>query len=121
MMKKLFTAAPLIIIAAFSIVSCNDSNTMPADGYNFGKPSFEKAKVEVQFVTYKTRAEFMEAAKKRNVDSLELQAFTELRDPFNKSTIHVMDPRVKYQPEFIGHELAHCFYGQWHTNNSERQ
>jgi hypothetical protein len=121
MMKKLFTATPLIIIAAFSIVSCNPSPRSSADGYNFGNPTFEKTKVEVQFVTYKTRAEFLEAAKKRNVDSLELQAFTELRSPFNKCTIHVMDPRVKYQPEFIGHELAHCIYGQWHTSNSERQ
>ena len=120
MIKKLFVAAPLIIIAAFSIVSCNQL-PLSADGYNFGNPSFEKSKVEVVFVTYETRAEFIEAAKKRNVDSLELQAFTELRDPFNKCTIHAMDPRVKYQPEFIGHELAHCFYGQWHTNNSERQ
>ena len=120
MIKKLFVAAPLIIIAAFSIASCNQL-PLSADGYNFGNPSFEKSKVEVVFVTYETRAEFMEAAKKRGVASLELQAFTELRDPFNKCTIHAMDPRVKYQPEFIGHELAHCFYGQWHTNNSERQ
>lgn len=28
--------------------------------------------------------------------------------------IHMVDPKVSYKPEFIGHELAHCIYGDWH-------
>jgi hypothetical protein len=29
----------------------------------------------------------------------------------------MVDPKVEYQPEFVGHEMLHCFYGQWHKNN----
>lgn len=121
MSKRFLTAFPLLLLASLSVVSCDiPSSRVGADGYSFGDPSFERTEVKVQLVTYKTRAEFMAAAKKRGVDSLELQAFTELQSPFDRCIIHVMDPKVQYQPEFIGHELAHCFYGQWHTSNSER-
>lgn len=122
MNKKLLTIFPVIALATFAVISCGEQSRLPAaDGYLFGTPSFEKTKVEVQLVTYKTRVDFLEAARKRNIKSDTVQAFTELRSPFDKCTIHVMDPKVNYQPEFIGHELAHCFYGQWHTSNSERK
>ena len=122
MNKKILTAFPLIAFVAFAIVSCGEQSPLPAsDGYSFGTPSFERTKVDVQLVTYKTRVDFLEAARKRNVKGDAVQAFTELRPPFNKCTIHVMDPKINYQPEFIGHEMMHCFYGQWHTSNSERK
>jgi hypothetical protein len=122
MIKQFLTVFPLVLLASFAVASCDIPSQIPAsDGYSFGTPSFERTKVEVQLVTYKTRVDFLEAARKRNVKGNEVQAFTELRSPFNKCTIHVMDPNLQYQPEFIGHELAHCFYGQWHTSNSDRK
>lgn len=32
-----------------------------------------------------------------------------------KCTIYMLDARIRYEPEFIGHEFAHCVYGQWHV------
>jgi hypothetical protein len=28
--------------------------------------------------------------------------------------VYIMDPKVNYQPEWYGHELVHCMYGDWH-------
>lgn len=118
MLKKIFPFALLTLV-----VACDSPvGKVGADGYRFGKPSFERSQIDMRVVTYKTRREFMIAAKKHGVKSDTVVAFSELKPPeFNVCIVHIMDPRVDYQPEFMGHELAHCLYGQWHTNNDSRE
>ena len=29
--------------------------------------------------------------------------------------VHIVDPAVKYAPEWIGHEIVHCVYGRFHS------
>lgn len=29
--------------------------------------------------------------------------------------VHIVDPAVSYQPEWLGHEVAHCLWGRWHA------
>lgn len=116
-MRKLWFVSLFLLL-----FSCEAStNRNGADGYTFGEPSYEKTRVTITLITYKTRKEFLDASKKRGVKSNTVAAFAELKPPFDTCTIHVMDPRVKYEPEFYGHELAHCFYGQWHTSNNDRE
>lgn len=115
MLKKVFG---LVLIAA--LASCKPATEVGADGYKFGQPQYEKQSVQVNVVAYKTRAEFNAAAKKYGVNSPELAAFSVLRPPFDQCAIHMISPSVKYEPEYVGHEFLHCFYGQWHTDNQSR-
>jgi hypothetical protein len=117
MLKKI---AGLGLFLTVILASCTPSSNTGADGYQFGEAQFEKTSIQVNVVTYQTKAQFDDAAKKYGVASEELAAFSVLRPPFDQCTIHMIDPRTKYQPEFTGHELLHCVYGQWHTNNNSR-
>ena len=106
-------------LGLFALASCDVAKPTGLDGYTFGTPQFEKSSVNVNVVTYKTRAEFLVAARKYGVASDQLAAFSVMQPPlFNTCTIHMMHPAAKYYPEFIGHEFTHCVYGQWHTNNN---
>ncbi len=117
MLKKI-TGLGLFLTAILG--ACSPTKNTGSDGYQFGKAQYEKTSVQVNVVTYKTKAEFDDAAKKYGVISKELAAFSILRSPYDQCTIHMIDPRTKYEPEFTGHEFLHCVYGQWHTNNDTR-
>lgn len=113
-MKKL-----LVLPLLFLLASCE--NKVGNDGYKFGQKQYEQTPVSVNVITYKTESELQSAAKARGANYDGIVAFTVLRagDP-STCTIHMIDPAVKYQPEFVGHEFLHCVYGQWHTNNDSR-
>jgi hypothetical protein len=117
MLKKLITLSTITLLLA----SCEPASKRGADGYSFGQPQYEKQQVQINVVTYKSNADLRAAAKARGVDIPEIAAFSELRPPFDTCTVHMVDPRVSYEPEFIGHEFAHCIYGQWHTDNNSRK
>jgi hypothetical protein len=120
-MKKLFTT--LISFPLLLLVSCNEPRA-GADGYRFGEPEFERNDVEITLVTYPNIRALRKSATDLGVgDASELMAFaTYPSDPnIKRCTIHVLDPKYEYQPEWIGHETAHCFYGQWHTSNNDRR
>lgn len=34
--------------------------------------------------------------------------------------VHIVDPTVGYYPEFIGHEVMHCIFGDWHHKFTAR-
>lgn len=112
-MKKLLIIGSLLLLA-----SCN--NKIGKDGYSFGEKQYEQSPVSVSVVVYDKQNDIYEAAKQRGVDSPNIAAFTVLSADRSKCTIHMIDPAVKYRPEFVGHEFLHCVYGQWHTSNEER-
>lgn len=111
-MRRLLTYGLLLVLAA-----CTVESRAGKDGYVFEKKEFEKTSIKVEMITYKTKAELLKAAKQLNItveSNRELAAFATLRPSQNACTIHTMDPSKSYEPEFMGHELAHCFYGRWH-------
>lgn len=111
-----------LFLSSLLLVSCNQqtSSTVGADGYSFGTKQYEKTQVQVNVVTYESRADLLKVARSRGINSDSLVAFTILRPPFDTCTIHMVDPSVLYEPEFVGHEFLHCVYGQWHTDNDSR-
>jgi hypothetical protein len=116
MFKKLFT----LTFISFFIVSCEPVAKTAADGYKFGTPQFSRDEVQIKVVKYNSRQELLRAGKLKGATNPDLVAFSILSPPFNSCTIHMMNPEVEYEPEFIGHELTHCLYGQWHTDNNSR-
>lgn len=110
----------ICIILALLVASCNQPvSNRGADGYQFGDRQYERESVQVKIVTYKTKREFDAALRKYKLPE-ETVAFTELYPPFDTCTIHMVDPAISYEPEFVGHEFLHCAYGQWHTSNDRR-
>lgn len=117
MVKYLFG----VVAACFLLVSCN--KPQPAgDGYVFGKPQYEVNEVTIKIVKYDSYQDVRVALKNMEptTDVSEVMAFSEIKKPYNQCIIHMVDPKVDYQPAFIGHEFTHCLYGQWHTNNESR-
>jgi hypothetical protein len=116
----------IFIVLLFLLASCNDTSVNSrkgVDGYTFGEPSFEKNRVTITIVTYSSRKELLEAAKKTGINNRDLAAFALIPADSNNNTctVHIMSPKVSYEPEWYGHEFMHCFYGQWHTSNNHRE
>lgn len=84
------------------------------DGYIFESKEYEKISLEIEVVVLHDKFEF---AREKNMNHLRLQnveAFSIIVPGSNTCKIYVKDPEWKYQPEYIGHELAHCIWGRWH-------
>lgn len=98
-------AAPLL----FLLAGCN-----APDGYRFDEKEFERTPVTVSIVTHETVADLRAAAPPAATvgEDHDLMAWSEIRG--SRCEIHVVDPAVAYQPEWLGHELAHCVWGRWH-------
>lgn len=113
-MKKL-----LVLPLLFLLASCE--NKVRNDGYKFGQKQYEQTPVTISVVTYKTEEDLVKAATVLGANYPNIAAFSVLTpNDHSKCTIHMIDPAVKYQPEFVGHEFLHCVYGQWHTDNDSR-
>lgn len=87
------------------------------DGYIFRKKEFFIPTIEVTVVPHKTRQELVQVAKREGViipSGEKLMAYSLVKPEQRKCTIHLIDPDIRYEPEYIGHELVHCFYGSWH-------
>lgn len=87
------------------------------NGYRFVTKQYEKPEVLVKLVTFKTREEFRAEARKRGITNDSIAAFSVLSTKKDECTIYIIDPLTKFNPEMVGHEMLHCFYGQWHLNN----
>lgn len=110
----------LALLFGLLVASCNQPN-VGTDQYQFGKKQYENSAVAVSIVTYKTKADLLRASRKYGVNNPDLVAFSLLSSTRKDvCEIHMIDPSVKYQPDFVGHEFLHCVYGQWHTNNDSR-
>lgn len=115
MFKKILA----IGLLGLALASCDTGPKPGADNYTFGTKQYERSSVQINIVTYKTQQEIAAAAKARGVDSPDIVAFSVLKPPFDTCTVHMIDPAVKYEPEYVGHEFLHCVYGQWHTSNKD--
>ena len=113
--------AVVVTTALFSLVACdNTSKQKGKDGYYFEKETFTRTEFPVEVVLVKDAAAITAEIKKRNniqgtVEPKNVAAFSVVRLNDPKCTIYMIDPKNKYEPEFIGHEFVHCIYGVWHS------
>lgn len=113
--------AAVITTSLFTLVACdNPGGKKGKDGYYFEKETFTRTEFPVEVVLVKDSAAIAEEIKKRNnlfgdVEPKKVAAFSIIRLNEPKCTIYMIDPKNKYEPEYIGHELVHCIYGAWHS------
>ncbi len=111
----------ILAVAAFLALSSCDSTPRAKDGYYFENGT--KTERSIRFVTYTSMDDVKRAyattkgARKLGPNE-DLQAFA-LVSP-TTCTVHMIDPAVSYKPEWIGHEITHCLYGEFHPNQIER-
>lgn len=97
----------------FALMSCNQQPGA-ADGYAFSKAEYRRLSQPITFVEHRSLADLRFEARGAGApdDGRELMAWSELRN--GGCTVHILDPVVRYYPEWIGHEITHCIYGRWH-------
>lgn len=101
----------LLIAAALMLGGCGGE---ASDSHRFERKTFERTQPGVTIVVHRTVDELRRAAPKRTVDAgkVDLMAWAVIRD--GGCEVHVVDPAVTWKPEWLGHEVAHCVWGEWH-------
>lgn len=102
----------------FVLASCNQGSS---DGYRFENVQRLNPEREIRVVLHKSIADVNIAFRAQQKapalpDERELQAFSVITS--KTCTIHMVDPAVRYMPEFFGHELVHCLYGEFHPSQN---
>ena len=96
---------------------------LSADGYYWEKAEYPKKDlvlIDLQVAENEIEWDRMVRKKLPLYDPDSLGAFATIRTPDSpgpkgdECTVWIKDPEWIYEPEFIGHELLHCFYGNWH-------
>lgn len=93
------------------------------DRYFFTSKQYQKKRVIIDLVLYNNYDEIaVEAAKHGLVvgEDEYIVAFSLDTLKGNRCEIHMLDPAIAYRPEFAGHEMHHCFFGQFHGSNSTK-
>jgi len=116
-----FAGKHILAPLALALAVAHPAHARGADGYTSAqfKPTMEPpASVQVSITTYRTRAELQTAARQMGAeDSPTLAAFSARTESGSRCTIHTLDPAVRYEPAQVGHELYHCFFGNWHRES----
>lgn len=105
-------------IMGLLFTGCEPSKPKGKDGYTFEQATWIQPNVQIKVVMVPNAVEMNKIFKERGnklAESRELMAFAVLTPAKpEQCTIYIVDPQVRYQPEWLGHEFAHCLFGEWH-------
>ena len=102
-------------VALCALSGCGQSPG--ADGYAFGQKEYDQRRIMVALVEHPSLADLRAAANERGAvveGGRELMAWSVLQTDRSGCEVHIVDPAVSWHPEWLGHEVAHCFFGRWH-------
>ena len=103
------------------LLSFDVSARAAEDGYRFGEKEYEKLEFHVTIVLFRDAQEMVKLGRKHGFSRRELAAYSKdgvaafsiLRE--EECIIFMKDADWEYEPEYYGHELAHCIWGRWHN------
>jgi hypothetical protein len=107
------------LIGAAVINGCSKSpRNVGADGYYFEKETFTHTSFPVEVVLVQSDAEMVKLIREAKniqgeIDPKAVAAFSSLRSD-GRCKIYMIDPKIRYEPQWYGHEFVHCVYGVWH-------
>lgn len=88
-------------------------DSVASDGYRYERGEAGPVR-KIVIVEHGSLVELRSAAPgAAAVEGRELMAWSLLNG--ERCEVHVVDPVVKYMPEWIGHEIVHCLKGRWHS------
>jgi len=88
-----------------------------SDGYIIEQAEFMHTDIHLRIHMFRSEKEFKAAKISNGVKdppNAETMAFTYSNKNSNECEIYMYDPAYIYEPEYIGHELVHCIYGDFH-------
>lgn len=86
------------------------------DNFRFLEKEYENLTPGVEFVLMKDDREYDAMRRKHlGVQWDTISAFTYWNQEKGTCKIYIKDPAWKYEPELIGHEVAHCIWGRFHN------
>ncbi len=88
--------------------------------YEFEKRQYTSNEIKVTLVEHNSYAEVRKAYTDytKKPAPRTLIAFSEINPKF--CIVHTIKPEIDFQPKYVGHEIAHCFYGQWHPSSEAK-
>ena len=105
-----------LLLVGCSDIMIEDDKQYARDGYVFDRKEYEHTDVSIKFVLLKNEIERKNAFELFGKYSDRIAGYTVQSEDTNECTIYIKDTDWIYQPEIIGHEVAHCIWGKWHTN-----
>lgn len=84
------------------------------DGYAFASAEYVQTEIALRVVLVPTQAELRRIAPRTVENPENLMAFGRISSDHKTCTVYMVDARTHYQPQWMGHEFAHCVYGRWH-------
>lgn len=108
--------AILMLTVLFGCTQTQGRYQYGSDNHRFIYKENENLNPEINFILLKTQEEY-DAARKKNLGSRwdEISAFTLWIPETGKCTVYVKDPDWVWEPELLGHEVAHCIWGRYHN------
>ena len=89
------------------------------DGYAFRQKEFEHLEQNIKVVLFSNEESLRQTADKVfGPNGKKIKAFA-VWGKDNQCVLYIKDPDWQYEPEIIGHELAHCIWGKFHTKLKE--
>lgn len=114
-----FLLVLFIFILLGTFASCSKTpNRIGVDGYYFEEESFTHKEFAVEIVLVQSDDEMAKLFKEMKnvqgeVEAKNVAAFSSIRSD-GRCKIYMIDPKIRYVPQWYGHELVHCVYGVWH-------
>lgn len=122
--EALFLAlVALAVCATLVLTGCDQGphtgkRALAADDYYFEQKEYEQFDLRVFVVEVDNQAHLERVAKLYDVELPPgaLGAFSLLDADRKGCRIFMIKPEARYQPEWLGHEMTHCLYGRWHSD-----
>ena len=95
------------------------SNAAASDGYRFIQKDYETLKPGVEFILMRSPEEYRSVMYEQfGPNWRSISAFTKWNKEKATCKIYIKDPAWAYEPEMIGHEVAHCIWGRFHDGEN---
>lgn len=105
----------LFVIFLSGCASAPNKFSYGADDHQFLVKEYENLSPKVNFILLKNEMEYDSARRKKlGIHWDTVSAFTLWIPETGECTIYIKDPEWKWEPELIGHEVAHCIWGRYH-------
>lgn len=88
------------------------------DDFRFLQKEIENLTPGIEFILLKNQEEY-DAARKLHLGRRwkNVSAFTLWNESAGTCKVYIKDPDWSYEPELIGHEVAHCIWGRFHKGD----
>ena len=110
-----FTITLSLILSGCAGTGVTNTYRYGTDDFKFLVKEYENLSPKVNFVLLKNQTEYNSARKRAlGVKWDSVSAFTLWIPSTGECTVYIKDPEWQWEPELIGHEVAHCIWGRYH-------